>query len=113
MSQSHLELLSHIIDEINFIISESSTTNVKEFLNDEKLKRAFVRSFEIIGEASKNIPNDIKELYPEIEWKSMARMRDRLIHHYFGVDYELVWNIVCENIPVLKVQLEKILQNSK
>ena len=43
----------------------------------------------------------------------MARMRDRLIHHYFGVDYELVWNIVCENIPVLKVQLEKILQNSK
>ncbi len=113
MSQSHLELLSHIIDEINFIMSESSTTNIEKFLNDEKLKRAFVRSFEIIGEASKNIPDNIKELYPEIEWKSMARMRDRLIHHYFGVDYELVWNIVCENIPVLKVQLEKILQNSK
>lgn len=111
MSNSHLELLHHILDELEFLLSASKTTNLDDFLKDEKSKRAYARSFEIIGEASKNIPETIKELYPLIEWKSMARMRDRLIHHYFGVDYELVWNIVCENIPVLKAQLKKILQD--
>lgn len=113
MSKSHLELLHHISDEIDFLLSESSKTDEKAFLKDEKLKRACARSFEIIGEASKNIPRNIKELYPEVEWKAMARMRDRLIHHYFGVDYELVWNIIEEDIPVFKEQLEKIMQDYK
>ncbi len=111
MSKSHLDLLHHILDELDFLLSESATTNLDSFLKDEKAKRAYARSFEIIGEASKNIPKNIKERYPEIEWKSMARMRDRLIHHYFGVDYELVWNIVTENIPIFKEQLKKILHN--
>lgn len=57
---------------------------------DEKTKRDFVRSLEIIGEASKNIPIEFKEKYKDVEWKEMARMRDRLIHHYFGVDYSIV-----------------------
>ncbi len=113
MSKSHLDLLHHISDEIDFLLSEASTTDKNAFLKDEKLKRAYARSFEIIGEASKNIPNNIKDMYPAVEWKSMARMRDRLIHHYFGVDYELVWSIVKENIPIFKVQLEKILQDSE
>jgi uncharacterized protein with HEPN domain len=112
-SNSHLDLLHHILDELDFLLSESATTDLDNFLKDEKSKRAYARSFEIIGEASKNIPKDIKELYPSIEWKSMARMRDRLIHHYFGIDYELVWSIVCENIPILKDQLKKILQDSE
>ena len=113
MSKSHLDLLHHISDELDFLLSDSATTNLKNFLNDEKTKRAYARSFEIIGEASKNIPDNIKDQYSEIEWKSMARMRDRLIHHYFGVDYELVWSIVNENIPIFKEQLQKILQNHK
>lgn len=113
MSKSHLELLRHISDEIDFLISESTNIDKNAFLEDEKLKRACARSFEIIGEASKNIPNSIKNMYPAIEWKAMARMRDRLIHHYFGVDYELVWDIIKENIPIFKTQLEKILEDSK
>jgi uncharacterized protein with HEPN domain len=113
MSKSHLDLLHHISDEIDFLLSESTNSNKNLFLKDEKLKRACARSFEIIGEASKNIPNEIKAIYPDIEWKAMARMRDRLIHHYFGVDYELVWDIIKENIPIFKVQIEKILKDSE
>ena len=113
MSNSHLDLLHHILDELDFLLSESANTDLDNFLKDEKSKRAYARSFEIIGEASKNIPEDIKERYSSIEWKSMARMRDRLIHHYFGIDYELVWNVVCENIPTLKDQLKKMLQDSE
>jgi uncharacterized protein with HEPN domain len=107
----HLDLLRHISDEVDFLSLQSSITCRDEFLKDETAKRAFVRSFEIIGEASKNIPDRIKQLYTEVEWKAMARLRDRLIHHYFGVDYQLVWSIVIEDIPVLKAQLKKILQD--
>jgi len=63
-------------------------------LDDETLKRAFVRSIEIIGEAVKKIPSDFKQKYSHIEWRTMAGMRDKLIHDYFGIDYEIVWDVV-------------------
>ena len=113
MSNSHLDLLHHISDELDFLLSDSATTNLNNFLKDEKTKRAYARSFEIIGEASKKIPEDFKNLHTTIEWKSMARMRDRLIHHYFGTDYELVWSIVSKNIPALKDQVQTILKDSE
>jgi len=113
MSISALELLLHILDEVNFLLSKCPAIEKNDFLKDETLKRAFSRSFEIIGEASKNIPSAIKEQYVEVEWKSMARMRDKLIHRYFGVDYQLVWVTVLEDIPVLKVQIEKLIDDLK
>jgi uncharacterized protein with HEPN domain len=92
MPKSHSDLLYHILDEVNFLINESDSLTESDFIQDEKSKRAFARSIEIIGEASKQIPSEVKEAYPDVEWKAMARMRDRLIHHYFGVDYGLVWD---------------------
>ena len=80
------------------------------FVQDPTLCRAFVRSLEIIGEASKKIPADFRNSHPEIDWRGMAGMRDRLIHDYFGVDYELVWDVVRNRVPELRRQLATILK---
>ena len=66
---------------------------------DESLQRAVVRSFEIIGEASKHVPGDFREQHTSVDWRAMAAMRDRLIHGYFGIDYELVWDVVQTKYP--------------
>jgi uncharacterized protein with HEPN domain len=77
---------------------------------DETLRRAFVRSLEIIGEAAKQVADSFRSRYPTIEWRAMAGMRDRLIHDYFGVDYELVWDVVHKRIPELRGQIASILE---
>jgi uncharacterized protein with HEPN domain len=80
------------------------------FLRDETLKRAFVRSLEIIGEAVKQLPDEIKQRHSRLEWRAMAGMRDRLIHGYFGVDYDIVWDVVTNKIPELQQTVEHILR---
>ena len=90
MSRSTVEYLRHILDEANYLLSEAKVADKENFLHNETLKRAFVRSLEIMGEATKNVPDDFKEKYAHVEWRSIAAMRDRLIHHYFGIDYEIV-----------------------
>jgi uncharacterized protein with HEPN domain len=76
-----------------------------EFLGDETLKRAFVRSLEIIGEATKQIPDDFRAKYRHVEWRAIAGMRDRLIHDYLGVDYDIVWDVVTTKVPVLQPEI--------
>jgi uncharacterized protein with HEPN domain len=110
MSRSPLEYLQHILDEANFIIKHSAELNENEFFLDDMLQRAFVRSLEIIGEAVKNLPDDFKQKYAHIDWRAMAGMRDQLIHHYFGVDYGIVWDVVSNEIPTLYQEIERIVQ---
>jgi uncharacterized protein with HEPN domain len=83
------------------------------FLHDETLKRAFVRSLEIIGEAVKQLPDDVKQRYSQLEWRAMAGMRDRLIHGYFGVDYDIVWDVVSNKIPALQQTITDILAQER
>ena len=110
MPASIIEFLKHIRDEINFLMDESNDVDFEQFVNDEVKKRAFSRSLEIIGEAVKKIPDDVKIKYPFVEWKNIAGMRNKLIHEYFGIDYELVWDVVKSEIPELKKHIEKIIE---
>ena len=111
-SNDYLDKLNHIKDEINYLLTNSIDISHDDFIKDETLKRAFVRSLEIIGEAVKRIPKQICEKYRQVEWNKIAGMRDKLIHHYFGVDYDLVWDIIENHIPKLKKTINLILQES-
>lgn len=108
-----LNFLKHILDECRFLEKDSSKTSYEAFLNNDALKRAFVRSIEIIGEATKNIDPQFKSKHPEFEWKKMAGMRDRLIHAYFDVNYKIVWDIAINKVPVLIEMIEKILRSEE
>ncbi|HUW08043.1 MAG TPA: DUF86 domain-containing protein [Williamwhitmania sp.] len=110
MSKEPIEYLKHIRDESSFILSVITNDVTKEtFLQDETLKRAVVRSLEIIGEATKKIPADFKVKWNTIMWKNMAGMRDRLIHDYMGVNYSIVWDVVKNKIPDLHQQIVEVI----
>ncbi len=81
-------------------------------LSDETLQRAIVRSLEIVGEAAKHVPQKYCDLHPEIPWRAIAGMRDRLIHGYFGVDYEIVWDVATTKVPELERHLSVLLGES-
>ena len=112
MSASNLELLRHIAAETAFILKHIQNKSEEEFLNDDLLCRAVVRSLEIIGEASKKVDLEFKNHHPHIEWKKMAGTRDKMIHDYFGIDYEIVWDILENKIPDLDHFINEILNSN-
>ena len=111
--KSDIDYIKHIFDEILFIKSELTKTNEDLFLNDNVLKRAFVRSIEIIGEASNKLSDSFKKKYNEPEWRKFTATRNHLIHGYFIVDYEIVWDLVQNKIPILESQIKQIIQKEK
>ena len=109
MSKEPKEYLRHIHDEFLYIISVSENLLFEDFMEDETLKRAVVRSLEIIGEATKKIPADFKIKWNTIQWKNMAGMRDRSIHDYIGVNYGIVWDVLKNKIPDMNKQISEFL----
>ncbi|HJW89568.1 MAG TPA: DUF86 domain-containing protein [Anaerolineales bacterium] len=99
------DMLQNMLDSQDFIRGMS----YEEFTADKKTINAVLRSIEVIGEAVKHIPDDIRNIYPIVPWKEMAGMRDKVIHFYFGVDVETVWLVVKERIPEIMPILYKIL----
>ena len=108
MSASNLELVRHILVETTFILQHTEQKSKEEFINDEVLSRAVVRSLEIIGEATKKLDDEFKSIHNHIEWKKIAGTRDKLIHDYFGIDYDIVWNIIETKIHDLDYFLKEL-----
>ncbi|MBK8806331.1 MAG: DUF86 domain-containing protein [Bacteroidales bacterium] len=84
-----------------------------KFKQDYKTVDAVIRNFEVIGEASKNLPKDFKESYPEIPWSEMYLLRNKISHEYFGIDYEIIWDVASNYLPENKQQLQVIIQKEK
>lgn len=100
--------IEDIIECINSIEEYSIGMNKDELEKSRMKQSAIIREIEVIGEAVKNIPESIKKKYEEIEWKKIAGMRDIIIHGYFRVDLNAVWNVIKKDLPVLKKHMEKI-----
>ncbi len=109
MSSPETDYLRHMLDEARYLRKQSAALAQDEFDGDPTLQRAFVRSLEIIGEAAKHVSESFRDRYPVVPWRAMAGLRDRVIHDYLGVDYELVWDVVRNKIPELQTELEHIL----
>ncbi len=112
-NKNDLVFIEHILDSINAIEDFSKNISKEELISNRLRKSAIVREIEIIGEAVKNISDNLKKEYKEIKWKDIAGTRDKMIHHYFGVDLNIVWDIIKKDIPVLKKQIKEIKERLK
>ena len=105
-----LLFVKHIDESIDRILSFSKGIDKAGFMKDEMLQSAVIRQIEIIGEAVKNLPKEFCERYPDIPWSKIAKTRDKMAHHYFGVDLDLVYGIIRKEIPKIKTQIKRILK---
>lgn len=113
MYPSEIEFLQHILDECIYLQRECEENGFEEFIQNERLSKAICRSLEIIGEATNKISSDLKTRYPFVSWREMSDIRNKIIHNYFGIDYDIVWDSVQTEIPVLKEAIETIIQQER
>jgi len=113
MKKDNVVFLKHILDAINLIEDYLKDKEFQEFRNNHMLQDAVIREIEIIGEAAKKLSVDFKNKYSDIPWRQIARMRDKLIHGYFGVDLDAVWDTATIDVPSLKERLEEILKKEE
>ena len=113
MYHSLVEFLRHILDECIYLEEEYRNNSFEYFTRDPRLSKAVCRSLEIIGEAVHYIPDALKTKYPLVSWREMNDIRNKIIHHYFGIDYDIVWDTIKTDIPVLKEAIETIIEREK
>ena len=111
MNRNVIFYIKDIYENMCKILEYTEGMDFGKFSNDNKTCDAVIRCIEVIGEASKNIPNEIREQYQFIPWREMAGMRDIIIHGYFTVNFNKVWSVVIDDIPKLKPLIEQILKN--
>jgi len=103
--------LKDILAAIQAIEKFVKDMNFEQFRNNDLVSSAVIRKFEIIGEATRNIPQEIKKKYPDIPWKTMVGFRDKLIHFYFGIKYDIVWETIKSKLPELKEKIKRVLED--
>ena len=113
MKKEALVFIKHILESIEDIENYSKSVSKNQFFKDKKLQDAIVKRIEIIGEAVKNLPIEFTNKYPFVPWSEIARTRDKMVHHYFGVDLDIVWDIVKKDLPGLKKDIKDILDKEK
>lgn len=105
--------LEDMLQSMNRVEEYPGELDFRKFKMNYLVVDAIIRNFEIIGEASKNIPTDIQEKYPEIPWRKMYGLRNLIAHEYFGIDYEMMWEIAKKNLPQNRIDLQKIIKKEK
>lgn len=111
--RADIDLIKDIQEAIRRINSYIAVMSQDDFFEDTKTQDAVVRNLEIAGEAVKNLSEDLREKYPKIQWKEFAGLRDKLIHHYFGVNYDIVWHVVKNELPDIIYQLNEIINKEE
>lgn len=96
-----MERIAEYISDLTFV----------QFKQDYKTVDAVIRNFEVIGEASRSLPSEVKDQYPDIPWGEMYLLRNKVSHEYFGIDYEIIWDVATNYLPENKIQIEKILRD--
>lgn len=110
MSLSIIDILKHIRDELDFLINDAKQYDYNSFINDKKTILSYTRSFEIIGEGCKSIPDDFRKKFLHIDWKGFAGLRDIIIHQYFGIDYTVIWDTVINEVPETYSAILQVIQ---
>ena len=108
MKRNYKLFLEDISERITMIDRYTAGMSFEEFVQDDKTVSACIREIEVIGEAVKQIPKDITDRFDDLPWSLMAKMRDKLIHWYFEVDEEIVWKVIKEKLPDIKIQIDEI-----
>lgn len=105
------DFVQDILDSINDVENFIDGMEFEDFIKDKKTIYSVVRAIEIIGEAAKNVPEQVRKKYPDVPWKQMAGMRDKLIHEYFGVDLEILWETAKDDVPQLKTPISEVMES--
>ncbi len=111
MSREFMDFIEDILDGMNKAETLLEGVSYSQFESDFRINFAVVRALEIIGEAAKHLPDELRQRYPDIPWKNMAGMRDRIIHGYDNLDLQIVWAVVKNDIPQIKPHIELVIKD--
>lgn len=113
MKKDHIIFIEHIMESIHHIEVFSKGLTKEKLIADELKQSAIMRKIEIIGEAVKNLPQNFTRSHPSIPWKDIVGMRDKIVHQYFDIDLDVVWQVIKVDLPDLKKKMQKILGNEE